>query len=389
MDTYNFIVADVEDGLFCVARPMSYRLALYHPNAIFDWGSQSISSALSAYNRTICPNPSARFPLFWERISDEWQGAVSVAIFSHFHTDHYNGALAAAFSNPSRYDFAPNVVYIPRLPRFAGANDFITAMFALNLRVAFQQYGFYQLDLVRAVRALEEAAGYKSRAAFLAVSQGMRLDVLGMNAHVVWPPEQIAEGGFIGKVEKAIKAYDEGKAKDPVLGQIEDLVSGSMHAKKLTQSSDERQTGIISETSGDYADGWKRLFEKLKGPETIPESTSSLNKAFKNIANELSIVLALDDAILLMGDAGKSATTHQMIVSYLQKDVTSEFNFLQAAHHGTYWSSSLQGLRAEEVLVSAGPRLYTKYNQNWRLCADNVASTYISGDLCRSHDRDR
>ena len=57
-------------------------------------------------------------------------------LLSHFHADHYNGALlAASRARRGRDRLAVTRLYYPRVPSFTRSDDFMVALFAMNMRI--------------------------------------------------------------------------------------------------------------------------------------------------------------------------------------------------------------------------------------------------------------
>src|SRR5688500_14870502 len=90
---------------------------------LVDWGGSSGPLAREAFDRAWLPD---------------------VFVLSHFHRDHYNGLLHAAYpprgaggtAAPSlRHTLAINRVYYPGLPRFTNNAEFLKAFHAISLRV--------------------------------------------------------------------------------------------------------------------------------------------------------------------------------------------------------------------------------------------------------------
>ena len=171
-------VADVGDGLCIVI------YTIFGKTFQIDCGSQEGSNiALNGFDRLNSPFGPDVFCL------------------SHFHEDHYNGLLQAS-TNPQRFPkLHIREVYYPRIPEFRERQEFLEALFAMNLRLFGDETGVMAYDLLRTIERINGVQFHHRP-----LSKDDIIDINGSSFQVLWPPEKILDK-TLARMRRALKDF--------------------------------------------------------------------------------------------------------------------------------------------------------------------------------------
>jgi beta-lactamase superfamily II metal-dependent hydrolase len=288
-------------------------------------------------------------------------------LLSHFHADHHNGIWRAASESPHPR-LQVRQLYYPRLPAFARSQEFMVALFSLNMRILGAESGVVEYDFVRAVQRLT-----RSSFTVTPLSAGDVFSLDGAPFSVLWPPRKAENRLFTHKVEKALKAFDKAVELDEPLRMLAERVR------------EETTEGPFWEKEQFEVGPFDGLESPAKNGKALPKpskAVSAANTLLRSVANELSLAFHEGGQFLFLGDLERRDLGK--IVTKLRKKRYGSFGLLVAPHHGTHWHEKLRELRAGYVLCSFGGTMAKHWKPEFQEMARCSLATWTNGDLLLS-----
>ncbi len=350
-------LADMKDGLCCVYS------AYGNDSLQIDWGSQQGGDiAVKGWQKMMQRrNAVDAFP--------------TDLILSHFHTDHYNGFISATRQRERhmRARWARlRGVFLAGLPMIPDREKFLRCLLAADMRVLGGLTGHVAVDFFEMISRLTEG-GFSYRFLF----QGDEFEAVGLHFKCVWPPRQL-DGKYIGgRIDQALRKYEDARRGDETLRELERWVDRTEFYRGLSNSPEIPDGQQFADRWSDSGHLSGLLLENV-GRE-VPKVVEAANQALRDIANELSLVFHEGETFLFCGDLENRNIS--AVVDQLEEEDCRDFRFFVAPHHGTHWHRSMARLRANECFVSIGPKLLSKYRFELGSISGVVHSTYFGGDM--------
>ena len=365
----DIFMASVGDGLCLGVRSC---LRDFRGYAQLDWGGETQKMSLDGYLRMRAEIGTAY----------DWRSRYFVGprefVLSHYHLDHYAGLVAAANSpNPENYTWAPQYVYFPGIPQFESAPEFYLALFAFNAYMLGDSSGSMDYDLLRAVQTLCGAANPGSGQPlfqFKALFEGDVFWLGGQLCTAVWPPRKVVGAEFSTAVANALEKFDVACNVDKELREVHERIQ----KRNLVGRFLEGHEDLVQHLTLDEIRRETRQSLVQRNGQSIPKEVEEANVALRKAANYLSLGFYSSNELLFLGDVAPKVTPQ--IVDKLLSAQAINYRYLIAPHHGTYWEKSMASLRANNVLISNGRRLVSKYKTEWATVGSTVYSSFINGD---------
>lgn len=268
--------------------------------------------------------------------------AISTIALSHLHWDHYCGLLRPI---PNLSDDL--AIVLPRFPLIepdpALASEFLARLVAFS--PLDEQFGPIEIDLLLRIRQYSPAATPRPMSATETfVGADHRWDVL-------WPPRRLRLGDQgMRTLEHAIDAYDRAAQVAPWLNERLDAIRDSELYNTMLR---EMERSIESEPfDADEAEEFYEDDTIFTDSQSRKDRLKDAAKALSSAANLMSLVIVSDDAVLLTGDASKTATNHAVSsIDY------NRVQWVQTPHHGgrNYAGGGIIGLDSRVRFSSSGP----------------------------------
>lgn len=277
-------------------------------------------------------------------------------LLSHFHADHYNGILNCYHHHPCHWNLEN--FYHPAMPTFAEAKQFFMRLLAINIRVSNNHP--LQNTILDYVRRLN-----RKPLKFKAVSKG-DIVVCGKRKYeILWPPKELTEEEALTDIRNAIRDFDEAKESDEQLREIY-LRVNSRYAE--IEDINQIETKSINDING---------LTEFSGE--LSEVVQKANKSLRKAANRLSVAFRQDDNILFLGDLESNEIN--FVVADLVSNNNVVYDILIAAHHGTNWHRSLEGINVDICLISIGQTLKSKIKYEYKSISNKLVRTDEWGDI--------
>ncbi|MCY3637461.1 MAG: hypothetical protein OXH23_17820 [bacterium] len=145
---------------------------------------------------------------------------------------------------------------------------------------------------------------------------GDLLDAAGESWEVLWPPRTLRfDAVGLGKIDKAVDAYELAESKMPWLRERREMMKESKTYRtlieRMSDTPDERVRHLTHESTFESESTDGEGDSALELPDTISPHERDLlveaDKCLREAANMLSLVLMSDSGVLLTGDATREA----------------------------------------------------------------------------------
>jgi hypothetical protein len=301
-------------------------------------------------------------------------GPPDALIISHYHADHYSGLLlgAAARARGVSLNSRNTDVYGPGLPELPTAAPnraiLLRALLALSTYVAGSRTGHMEVDLIRAVQQLNNGGAVRYHRHFA----GDRVKIHDLELRVLWPPRQLQDEELVAPMRAAIVAFEEALERNPRLRELDDAVQeSSLFGAILSPEANETEIPAIPGEPTSSLHEWPR--------GEIPEEIVAAHRLVRSAANNLCLGFYVATRLLFLGDIARRQLKH--VVNRLRAAHALNFDVCLAAHHGTLWNREMERVRADQLLVSNGPKLYPKFRQEWAIVSRQIKMTRLHGDI--------
>lgn len=277
-------------------------------------------------------------------------------LLSHFHADHYNSILNCRHHHHCHWDLEN--FYHPAMPTFTEAKQFFISLLTINIRVSNNHP--IQHTILDYVRRLN-----RRPLNFKAVSKG-DIVVCGKRKYeILWPPKELTEEEALTDIRNAIRDFNEAKESDEQLREIYQSVNRRYSEVENINQIETKNINDINELT--EFDG------------ELSEVVQKANKSLRKAANRLSIAFRQDDNILFLGDLESSEIKY--VVDDLVSNKNVVYDILIAAHHGTHWHRSMEGISVDICLASIGQTLKSKIKYEYKSISNKLVRTDEWGDI--------
>lgn len=244
----------------------------------------------------------------------------------------------------------------------------LRALLALSVYVAGSRSGHMEVDLIRAVRQLNDGGAVRYHRLFA----GDRVRIHDLELRVIWPPRQLQDEEVAATMRAAIIAFEEARERNPRLRALDEAVQESpLFGAILSPEADETEMDAVSGEPASSLHDWPR--------GEIPEEIVAAHRLVRSAANNLCLGFHVDTQLLFLGDIAGRQLKH--VVSRLRAAHALNFDVCLAAHHGTLWHREMERVRADHLFVSNGPKLYPKFRREWTMVSRQIRMTRLHGDL--------
>lgn len=287
-------------------------------------------------------------------------------ILSHYHVDHYSGIILAAKENVP-FTTGIEQVYFPRIPDFTDQKEFLTCLFAMNLRTLSSETGVMEYDFLNAISKLcSKSCQYRL------LVEGDEIESDGGRIKVIWPPRVLSGARGISAVSKAISKFRSLMELDERTRALYDRVRRENLVGKLLEG---EPFPSSDESHEDRSIDWQPDSEDRQLRGAIKNADSALREA----ANHMSLSFYEYDRLLFLGDLESNEI--KKVASMLLKRGKMHFDVLIAAHHGTHWNDSLYQFRCHYCIASAGWRRFPHLHSGYKVISKHYLSTHVVGNI--------
>lgn len=282
-----------------------------------------------------------------------------VFCLSHFHADHYNGLLqASTLKDHPRLQIKE--VYYPKIPEFSERQEFLEALFAVNLRLFGDETGVMAYDFLRTIEGINGVRFHHRP-----LSKDDIIDINGSSFRVLWPPEEIL-GKTLARIRRALKDFRKALEDDQEMRRLYE------HVKK---------EGFFKEylTEGGRREPKEYELMRREKRRQLPDIVVRANKSLRCAANDLSLALSEDNRLLFLGDVNSHEI--RQIIEDLTLKGRKRFYVFITPHHGTHWHSRLRKISCIYSVSSTGKRLISNVNPGYKSISTISLCTHANGDL--------
>lgn len=280
---------------------------------------------------------------------------------SHYHEDHYIGLKRV----PDDHAHIEKVRF-PRVPDFDGRHEFLKALLATELISQGQRTGAWRTDLYQTLCRINN-----TKFSFEPVSQGDSVNVGSSKFEVLWPPKNIPDGARKNFI-CGVKNFKEAIKRDELLREVaEKIEEQEMIEPYLSGAEVDPENYDRTEVPSDP----NSSIEERK----VPEVTKKARKSLKDAADQMGIVMHMDNRLLSMGDIPERYI--DQVVERLINKGRDHFHVIITSHHGTRWHSSMEQLSTNWAVSSAGKRDDGRLELGYKSISDHNHVTLWNGEL--------
>lgn len=268
--------------------------------------------------------------------------AIGTIALSHLYWDHYCGLLRPIPNLSVNLDIA-----LPRFPLVepdpTTASEFFARLVAFS--PLDEQFGPIEIDLLLRIRQYSSGATPQPMSATETFLGGdHRWDVL-------WPPRRLRlRDRGIRTLEHAIDAYDRAAQVAPWLNErLHAIRNSELFGSMLAEMERSLDSDPIDADEEEEFDEGDTIFTDS---QSMKDRLKDAAKALSSAANLMSLIIVSDDAVLLTGDASKTADQPRSVLDRLRPRRMG-----QTPHHGSrnYAGGGIIGLDSRVRFSSAGP----------------------------------
>jgi hypothetical protein len=284
---------------------------------------------------------------------------------THFHDDHYNGLLAAAYDKTFPRLAKISELVWPRLPAIPETTALVRALYALAVTRIGGLNGVMDADLVVAAQTLKGGPIPLQRR----LSQGDTISIASGSLHAIWPPRQLPDRG-VAKIREAVADFED-FIRQPRNRQLKQVYEDSEDLKLPSTDAE------VNGTNANYVRSTRDTPHRFA---TISEEMSSnldlevINRRIRAAANYCCLAFILEGpGFLCLSDL--KGTALKGAVEYLVANRQCSFETMLAPHHGTGSSRNLRKLSAKLTVVSAGKQMARYQKPTLKQISGRIAST--------------
>lgn len=284
-----------------------------------------------------------------------------VFFLSHYHRDHYNGLTHAPDSSQHI-----EKVRFPKIPEYEDRQEFLRDLLATEFLTRGYRTGAWPTDLFSTICRIND-----SEFSFDPVSRGDCIRTGSTKFEVLWPPEELPDGAR-KSFRRGTKKFNEAIEQDEVLRRITERIEEKEMVEPYLSG---EEIALDNHNVEESLNNMKSLIEEREIPEVTKEARDNLRKA----ADQMSLVMHVDNRLLFMGDTIEKFI--EQIVKQLREKGRDHFLMLITPHHGTRWDDAIKELSAEWAVSSAGKRDHGNLCPEFKSICNHNWITLWNGEL--------
>jgi hypothetical protein len=286
-------------------------------------------------------------------------------LVSHYHIDHFNGLIKFA-ERGEKLKSDIDEVYLPFIPQFDDSSDY--NLLSKQIVFSFCLQSGYPLFKESPALYIEESVKKINKSGKKPVSkivkQGDQINIENAIFDVIWPPAKITKKDDLRSLKGQIK-------------KIDTIIENSPYLKNLWNKFERKR---------EQSD----CIDKIVSDESNKANTTEVKKLveiIKGVTNRFSICLFQPGLFLFLGDLEKKEI--DAAINYLkEKHLMDSIYILVPPHHGTHWSSRINDIRVENLVVSNGKLRSRGFNENYKHISEKCFSTFLNGTIIFGTEQD-